>query len=141
MAGVVVDPILGTVLHAVGASLAALCYTPQQKLRGWSWQTYWLAQASVGWVLAPILVAWWTIPDLGEVLRAAPSHAMLGTFVLLLLLWIFGKPLHVHATVAALLGLATLLLMIQTQITSPRVMRVALRQTEQTRVTALKPNS
>jgi DASS family divalent anion:Na+ symporter len=35
---------------------------------------------------------------------------MLGTFVLLLLLWIFGKPLHVHATVAALLGLATLLL-------------------------------
>jgi DASS family divalent anion:Na+ symporter len=35
---------------------------------------------------------------------------MLGTFLLLLLLWIFGKPLHVPATVAALLGLAILLL-------------------------------
>jgi len=82
MAGVVVDPILGTVLHAVGASLAALCYTPQQKLRGWSWQTYWLAQASICWLLAPIVVAWWTIPDLPAVLRTAPRGAMLGTFVL-----------------------------------------------------------
>jgi len=90
MADVVVNPILGTVLHAFGACLAALCYTPQQKLRGWSWQTYWLAQASVCWVLAPILVAWWTIPDLGEVLHAAPRHAMLGTFVLGMLYGIGG---------------------------------------------------
>ncbi len=82
MANIVVDPILGTVLHAVGASFAALCYTPQQKLRGWSWQTYWLAQASICWLLAPIVGAWWTIPDLPAVLRAAPRGAMLGTFVL-----------------------------------------------------------
>jgi DASS family divalent anion:Na+ symporter len=34
---------------------------------------------------------------------------MLGTFVLLLLLWIFGKPLHVHSTVTALVGLTILL--------------------------------
>jgi len=82
MTPVAVDPILGTILHAVGATSAALCYTPQQKLRGWSWQTYWLAQASICWVVAPILVAWLTIPDLGHVLRTAPPLAMLGTFVL-----------------------------------------------------------
>ncbi len=35
---------------------------------------------------------------------------MLGTFILLLLLWIFGKQLHVHSAVAALAGLAILLL-------------------------------
>jgi DASS family divalent anion:Na+ symporter len=34
---------------------------------------------------------------------------MLGTFVLLLLLWIFGKTLQIHSTTAALLGLAVLL--------------------------------
>jgi L-rhamnose-H+ transport protein len=82
MTAVAVNPILGTMLHAIGATSAALCYTPQQKLRGWSWQTYWLAQALVCWVLAPILVAWWTIPDLAGVLRTAPSRAMLLTFVL-----------------------------------------------------------
>jgi DASS family divalent anion:Na+ symporter len=35
---------------------------------------------------------------------------MLGTFALLLLLWIFGRQLNVHATVAALAGLTVLLL-------------------------------
>jgi L-rhamnose-H+ transport protein len=82
MAGVIVNPVLGTVLHAFGATSAALCYTPQQKLRGWSWQTYWLAQASVCWLLAPVVGAWLTIPELGTVLRSAPRSAMLTTFVL-----------------------------------------------------------
>jgi len=82
MTEVGVNPLLGTFLHAIGAFSAALCYTPQQKLRGWSWQTYWLAQASVCWVLLPILVAWWTIPSLGQVLQTAPRDAMLQTFAL-----------------------------------------------------------
>jgi L-rhamnose-H+ transport protein len=82
MTSVIVNPVLGTVLHAFGATSAALCYTPQQKLRGWSWQTYWLAQASVCWLVAPVVGAWLTIPELGTVLRTAPRQAMLTTFVL-----------------------------------------------------------
>jgi len=82
MVVVAANPILGVVLHAFGATSAALCYTPQQKLRGWSWQTYWLAQASICWFIAPILGAWITIPQLGRVLRSAPSSAMLLTFAL-----------------------------------------------------------
>ena len=35
---------------------------------------------------------------------------MLGTFILLLLLWIFAKPLEVHSTTTALVGLSVLLL-------------------------------
>jgi DASS family divalent anion:Na+ symporter len=34
---------------------------------------------------------------------------MLGTFALLLILWVFGKPLQVHSTVTALVGLTVLL--------------------------------
>jgi len=82
MAAVVVNPILGTGLHAIGAMSAALCYTPQQKLRGWSWQTYWLSQALICWLVAPVVVAWITIPQLLTVLRSAPPSALLGTFVL-----------------------------------------------------------
>jgi L-rhamnose-H+ transport protein len=61
---------------------AALCYTPQQKLRGWSWQTYWLAQASICWFAAPLIGAYVTIPQLGQVLHEAPKSAMIVTFVL-----------------------------------------------------------
>jgi DASS family divalent anion:Na+ symporter len=46
---------------------------------------------------------------LAEMGRLRPGEwVMIATFVMLLSLWIFGKQLHVHATVAALLGLAVL---------------------------------
>ena len=79
---VTANPLLGTLFHAFGAMAAAFCYTPQQKLRGWSWQTYWLAQASICWLVAPIIGAYLTIPNLGNVLSEAPKGAMAVTFLL-----------------------------------------------------------
>jgi len=76
------NPILGLALHAVGALFAAFCYTPQKRVRGWSWQSYWLVQAAFCWLLLPILGAWLTIPELGAVLREAPRGPMLLSFVL-----------------------------------------------------------
>jgi L-rhamnose-H+ transport protein len=74
--------LLGSALHSVGAICAALCYTPQQKLQAWSWQTYWLAQAAICWLILPIVVAWLTVPDLATVLTEAPTDAMRNTFLL-----------------------------------------------------------
>jgi len=76
------SPLLGSALHSVGAMSAALCYTPQQKLQGWSWQTYWLSQALICWFIAPIVGAFLTIPDVIQVLQAAPKDAMVVTFLL-----------------------------------------------------------
>lgn len=76
------DVITGVLFHAVGASSAALCYTPQKKVKKWSWQTYWLAQALVCWLLLPVIVAIITIPNLTKVLSEAPADVMLKTFLL-----------------------------------------------------------
>ena len=76
------EVINGVLYHAVGASSAALCYTPQKKVNGWAWQTYWLAQALVCWLLLPIIVAFLTIPQLTTVLQQAPSSAMYKSFFL-----------------------------------------------------------
>jgi len=72
----------GVFFHAIGASGAALCYTPQKKVHGWSWQTYWLAQAFVCWLLLPVVIAWLTIPNLAAVLEQAPASAMQRSFFL-----------------------------------------------------------
>jgi L-rhamnose-H+ transport protein len=72
----------GIFFHAMGASGAALCYTPQKKVSGWSWHTYWLLQAAVCWLLLPVLVAWITIPQLSQVLHEAPASAMWRSFFL-----------------------------------------------------------
>jgi len=76
------NPLLGTALHGVGALSAAFCYTPQKRVKAWSWQSYWLVQAAFCWFLLPILVAWLTIPELSSVLHEAPRGAMLATFAL-----------------------------------------------------------
>ena len=66
----------GVLFHATGAAGASLCYLPQRKVSGWSWQTYWLAQGAVCWLVLPVLVAWITIPSLGLVLQQAPTAAI-----------------------------------------------------------------
>jgi L-rhamnose-H+ transport protein len=82
MSAVTPDPLLGATMHAVGAFFAATCYTPEKKVRAWSWQTYWLAQASFCWFLLPIVGAALTTPDVLTVLREAPRDAMLSSFLL-----------------------------------------------------------
>lgn len=76
------SPLLGIGMHGAGALSSSLCYTPQKKTRGWSWQTYWMAQALVCWLLLPWAVAALTTPHLGSVLTHAPRAAMLNSFLL-----------------------------------------------------------
>jgi L-rhamnose-H+ transport protein len=76
------NPILGAGLHGIGAFSSALCYTPQKKTKSWSWQTYWMAQAAVCWLILPVIVAALTTPHLLSVLRDSPRDAMLRSFLL-----------------------------------------------------------
>src|SRR3990170_5154254 len=76
------EVINGVLYHTVGATGAALCYTPQKKVTGWAWQTYWLAQAFICWLVLPVIVAFLTIPQLSAVLSQAPGSAMQKSFLL-----------------------------------------------------------
>ena len=68
--------------HAIGATAAACCYVPQKKVKGWSWQSYWLTQAAFCWLILPIVGAFLTVPDYWQVVLVAPREAMLRTFLL-----------------------------------------------------------
>lgn len=68
--------------HAIGAAAAAFCYVPQKRVRGWSWQSYWLAQAAFCWLLLPIVGAFVTVPNFWQVVQASPGDAMLRSFLL-----------------------------------------------------------
>jgi L-rhamnose-H+ transport protein len=68
--------------HGIGAASAACCYTPQKRVRGWSWQSYWLAQAVFCWLLLPVAGAFLTVPDFWTVVQTAPSTAIWRTFLL-----------------------------------------------------------
>lgn len=77
------SPLIASIFfHAIGAASAACCYVPQKRVRGWSWQSYWLMQASFCWLLLPILGAFLTVPDFWSVVQEAPRSAMLRSFLL-----------------------------------------------------------
>jgi L-rhamnose-H+ transport protein len=77
------NPLAASILfHAIGAAAAACCYVPQKRVRGWSWQSYWLTQASFCWLLLPVAGALLTVPGFWQVVREAPRDAMLRAFLL-----------------------------------------------------------
>ncbi len=73
---------LGIILHAIGGLAAASFYLPNKKVKGWSWETYWLCQGFASWVIMPTLLAAWTITPavLIKAIGAAPTPSMLWAF-------------------------------------------------------------
>ncbi len=83
------NPILGVLLHWLGGLASASFYVPFRRVKGWSWETYWLVGGVVSWIVAPWFFALLLVPHLLPVLAAAPP----GTLLLVLVfgvLWGFG---------------------------------------------------
>src|ERR1041385_5043717 len=76
-------PLYASILfHAIGAMSAAVCYVPQKKTRGWSWQSFWITQAAFCWFTLPILGAFLTVPGFTSAVHEAGGKVLLRTFLL-----------------------------------------------------------
>jgi len=59
-----VNSIIGAIgWHMVGAASAASFYAPIGKVKRWSWETTWAVAGIFSWVLLPILVSLFLLPD------------------------------------------------------------------------------
>lgn len=76
------NPIIGTVLHAIGGISASSCYLPYHRTKNWSWGTFWLVQALFAWIIMPVIIGVITVPDFFTILRNAPASAFWGAFLL-----------------------------------------------------------
>ncbi|MGB6690376.1 MAG: L-rhamnose/proton symporter RhaT [Terracidiphilus sp.] len=83
------NPILGVFLHWLGGLASASFYVPYRKVRGWSWETYWLAGGVVSWIVMPWLLAGLITRSLLSVLHAAPPSSILWSYIFGVL-WGFG---------------------------------------------------
>ena len=75
------NPLLGLALITMAGIATACFYAPFKQVRGWAWETYWLAFGVISWIVGPWLAAWLTVPDLGQVLADAPPRRLLLSFV------------------------------------------------------------
>jgi L-rhamnose-H+ transport protein len=68
---------IGILLIAIGSIGAASFYVPFQKVRQWSWESYWIMQGVAAWLILPWVFAWITVPSgtLMSIIHDAPSSA------------------------------------------------------------------
>ena len=81
---------LGVFLHALGGFAAGSFYIPFKKVRGWAWESYWLAGGLFSWIIMPITVAWLTVPAFFSVLGDAPQSSIFWCYVFGLLWGVGG---------------------------------------------------
>lgn len=81
--------ILGVIFHAIGGFAAGSFYLPLKQIKKWTWESGWIVNGFFSWIIAPLVVALLTVPDLfGAILSAPP--ATLGWTFLFGLLWGIG---------------------------------------------------
>lgn len=74
------NPFLGVLLHALGGLMSATFYVPYRAVRGWSWESLWLAGGIFSWIIAPWVVAWLTVPSVWAILSRAPASSLLWSY-------------------------------------------------------------
>lgn len=79
----------GVVLHALGGFASGSFYLPYKKVKGWAWESYWLAGGIFSWLVAPLLLGSLTVPNLFGVLRQASADTVAWTYFWGVL-WGFG---------------------------------------------------
>lgn len=77
------DIIIGLGIIALGALCQSSCYVPINKIKAWSWESYWLVQGIFAWLVFPLLGAMLAVPaghSLTELYAADPEASLVTVF-------------------------------------------------------------
>lgn len=70
------DLVIGLLIIAIGAFCQSSCYVPINKIKQWSWESYWIVQGVFAWLILPFLGALLAVPaghSLFELFTASQS--------------------------------------------------------------------
>ncbi len=66
--------VIGLLIIAIGAFCQSSSYVPINKIKKWSWESYWLVQGVFAWLVFPILGASLAVPEGGSLVELYLSH-------------------------------------------------------------------
>jgi L-rhamnose-H+ transport protein len=55
--------LIGIIIIAIGAFCQSSCYVPINKIKSWSWESYWIIQGIFAWLVFPLLGALLAVPE------------------------------------------------------------------------------
>jgi L-rhamnose-H+ transport protein len=71
---------IGLIIIAIGAFCQSSSYVPINKIKSWSWESYWIVQGVFAWLLFPLLGALLAVPageSLWELFASHPKESLL----------------------------------------------------------------
>ncbi len=74
--------ILGIIFHFIGGFASGSFYMPYKKVKGWSWESFWIVGGLFSWLIVPPLAAYLTIPGFMDIIKASSSTVLASTFVM-----------------------------------------------------------
>lgn len=77
------DIILGLLIIAVGAFCQSSCYVPINKIKSWSWESYWIVQGVFAWIVFPLFGAMLAVPQgkcLIDIYLSNPTATLMSAF-------------------------------------------------------------
>jgi L-rhamnose-H+ transport protein len=80
---------IGVLFHSLGGIAAGSFYMPYNKVKGWSWETYWMVGGVMSWLIVPPIAAYVTVPGFIDIILQS-SNSILGFTFLMGLLWGLG---------------------------------------------------
>lgn len=75
--------VIGLIIIAIGSFCQSSSYVPINKVREWSWESFWLTQGVFAWLIFPLLGALLAVPaghSLFEVYAAHPQDSLMAMF-------------------------------------------------------------
>ena len=55
--------VIGLIIIAIGAFCQSSCYVPINKIKDWSWESYWIIQGVFAWLILPFLGLLLAVPE------------------------------------------------------------------------------
>ncbi|SHL23139.1 L-rhamnose-H+ transport protein [Chitinophaga jiangningensis] len=74
--------ILGILFHFIGGFASGSFYIPYKKVRGWSWESYWITGGIFSWLIVPLIAAWLTIPGFMDIIGNTDFSTLFWTYTL-----------------------------------------------------------
>ena len=78
------ETFIGLLIIAIGAFCQSSSYVPINKVKDWSWESYWLVQGIFAWVILPLLGAQLAVPaghSLVQLFAEAPAFNLWATIM------------------------------------------------------------
>jgi L-rhamnose-H+ transport protein len=72
--------LLGVIFHFIGGFASGSFYMPFKKVKGWSWESFWIVGGLFSWLIVPPLAAYLTIPGFANIIRETPSSTLFLTY-------------------------------------------------------------